>query len=329
MKNKIFKSLLVMACLLSSISVSAYDFEVDGFQYDVVSLSERTCRLVGSNDGFEGDVVIPAHVNYANRTITVVEIESGLFKNNTYITGITIPNTISSIGNNVFSGCTRLDRVKIEDGETVLKLGYDYYNDSGLFFDCPIRSLYIGRNLSYSSGYPPFAENYKLIDVTISNSVTSIGSYAFDGCRSLTNVVIPNSVTSIGSRAFYGCSSLTSVVIPNSVIAIDYWAFYGCSALTSLYSLNTTPPNISDDTFTNNHYMTLNVYVPKEALEVYQNAEGWKNFWNLQDISTTGIKEVEIDGITEHERCYDLRGNRLDVPKRGVNIINGKKVMVR
>lgn len=105
MKNKIFKSLLVMACLLSSISVSAYDFEVDGFQYDVVSLSERTCRLVGSNDGFEGDVVIPAHVNYANRTITVVEIESGLFKNNTYITGITIPNTISSIGNNVFYGC--------------------------------------------------------------------------------------------------------------------------------------------------------------------------------------------------------------------------------
>lgn len=94
-----------MACLLSSISVSAYDFVVDGFQYDVVSLSERTCKLVGSNNGFEGDVVIPAHVNYANRTLTVVELKDKLFYNRDEMTGITIPNTISSIGNNMFEGC--------------------------------------------------------------------------------------------------------------------------------------------------------------------------------------------------------------------------------
>ncbi len=81
--------------------------------------------------------------------------------------------------------------------------------------------------------------------------------------------------------------------------------------------------------FTNNNYMTLNVYVPEEALGAYQNAEGWKNFWNLQDLSATGIKDVETDGVTGDNRCYDLRGNRLGAPKRGVNIINGKKVVVR
>ncbi len=66
----------------------------------------------------------------------------------------------------------------------------------------------------------------------ISYSVTSIGSWAFDGCSGLTSVTIPNSVTSIGSWAFSGCSSLTSVTIGNSVTSIGSWAFDGC--LTSI-----------------------------------------------------------------------------------------------
>ena len=64
--------------------------------------------------------------------------------------------------------------------------------------------------------------------------VTSIGSYAFYYCSSLTSVVIPNGVTSIGDMAFYGCSSLTEIVIPDSVTSIGSYAFSGCSSLTSV-----------------------------------------------------------------------------------------------
>lgn len=72
-----------------------------------------------------------------------------------------------------------------------------------------------------------------ITSVILSDSVTSIGSYAFWGCSGLTSVTIPDSVTSIGSHAVYGCRALTSVTIPSSVTSIRNTAFRGCG-LTSV-----------------------------------------------------------------------------------------------
>ncbi len=103
--------------------------------------------------------------------------------------------------------------------------------------DVVIPSSVEHNNVTYSVtsiGSSAFAGCRSLTSVSIPNSVTSIGSSAFASCRSLTSVSIPNSVTSIESYAFSGCSGLTSVSIPNSVTSIEGSAFSGCSGLTSV-----------------------------------------------------------------------------------------------
>ena len=93
----------------------------------------------------------------------------------------TIPNSVTSIGDRAFEGCSGLTSVTIPNSVTSIGR-YAFYNCSGL------------------------------TSVTIPNSVTSIGDYAFTDCSGLTSVTIPNSVTSIGYDAFRGCSGLTKLV---------------------------------------------------------------------------------------------------------------------
>ena len=171
-----------------------------------------------------------------------------------------------------------------------------------------------------------FENCINLTSVALPNSITNIDDFAFSGCENLTSMIIPNSVTKINAYVFQNCNSLVSITIGNSVTTIGKSTFNGCSELTTLFSLNTTPPSIDSDNFTNNQYMTLNVYVPHEAIETYQSTEPWKNFWNLQSDPT------KIENIKTKEKkpiYYDLRGNRLSAPKRGLNIIKGKKMMAK
>ena len=96
-----------------------------------------------------------------------------------------------------------------------------------------IKRVEIGSGITSIDTYV-FFNCYSLSSITIPNSVTSIGTYAFQYCPSLTSITIPNSVTSIGTYAFQYCSSLISITIPSSVKSIGNSALYNCYSLASI-----------------------------------------------------------------------------------------------
>ena len=106
---------------------------------------------------------------------------------------------------------------------------YSFDSDTGTLTISGTGDMY-----NYSLDGSVFYNNKNTKVVIIEKGVTSIGDYAFEGCRSLTSVTIPDSVTSIGGYAFYLCTSLTSVTIPNSVTSIGNDAFWNCTSLASV-----------------------------------------------------------------------------------------------
>ncbi len=140
-----------------------------------------------------------------------------LYLNGELVTNLVIPNSITSIGNSAFGGCSGLTSVTIPN--SVTRIG------EGAFGSCSgLTSIEIPNSVTTIGNYA-FYDCTGLTSVTIPNSVTSIGNSAFSWCTGLTSVTIGNSVTSIGDDAFYDCSGLTSIEIPNSVISIGGGAF--------------------------------------------------------------------------------------------------------
>ena len=169
---------------------------------------------------------------------SVTSIGNLAFKGCYGLTSVTIPNSVTSIGKEAFRGCSGLTSVTI--GNSVESIG------NSAFWGCNLTSIHISDiaawcNIDFDFGANPLAyadhlylNGEEVKDLVIPNSVTSIGDWAFSGCKGLSSVTMPNSVTSIGEYAFYNCSDLSSVIIPNSVESIGEYAFHNCSDLSSV-----------------------------------------------------------------------------------------------
>ena len=202
---------------------------------------------------------------------SVTTIGEEAFRGCESLTSVTIGESVTTIGNYAFNSCSSLTSVTI--GDSVATIG------SYVFYYCrSLTSVTIGDSVT-TIGDGAFYSCDSLTSVTIPDSVTTIGVQAFYDCSSLTSVTIPDSVTTIGRNAFENCG-LTSVTIPDSVTTIGYEAFYGCSRLTSVYCKATTPSSLGYDAFKYfNHYVDVNIgcaiYVPEGSLRAYKMAENW------------------------------------------------------
>ena len=191
---------------------------------------------------------------------SVTSIGNEAFRNCTGLTSIIIPDSVTSIGNEAFYGCTRLTSITISDsvteigsyaffgckGLTVINVGENnesYTSEDGVLFDKNKTTLITypgGKKGAYTIPYgvksisDAFAGCTRLTNVTIPDSVTSIGNSAFYGCTRLTSITIPNSVAKIGISTFFDCKRLTSITIPDSVTEIGSYAFSDCTGLTSV-----------------------------------------------------------------------------------------------
>ncbi len=147
---------------------------------------------------------------------SVTSIGSCAFRNCKSFTSIIIPDSVTSIGSDAFDDCSSLTSI------TVAKGNKKYKSVDGVLYSQDMTSIV------------RVPASCKLMQFTIPNSVTSIGSCAFRNCKSLASITIPNSVASIGSNTFNDCSSLTSIIIPDSVTSIGSDAFNDCSSHTSI-----------------------------------------------------------------------------------------------
>jgi len=192
--------------------------------------------------GHDTDVMIPDRIG--KDAVTVIgekafgaytpRVNNAVREQHRRIVSVTVPDSVTVIGDNAFFGCDSLQTVILPDSVTVI--------GDGAFSGCEaLRSFTIPDGVT-AVGISTFCRCSSLVSVRIPDGVTAIGSSAFYGCEHLRSVALPEGLQTIGDGAFFGCKHLRSITVPDGVTAIGYGAFSGCKRLASI----TVPDSVTD-----------------------------------------------------------------------------------
>ena len=166
------------------------------------------------------------------------------------LTGVKLPDSLTSISSFAFAYCSNLTTITIPDGVTSLR-------------ECVFRGC------------------DKLTSVTLPDGVTSIDTGVFYGCGSLASVTIPDCVTSISEHAFEGCRSLQVITIPDGVTSIGEAAFYGCNNLQAVYFMGNAPVLGSSVFQITDEKTWEGINIPGLTLYYIEGKAGWTSpTWN-------------------------------------------------
>ena len=222
-----------------------------------------------------------------------------------------IENTTRGIAYRAFDNCSGLKNIYITDLAAWCKIsGLDnlmYYvsNEKNLYLNGElVTNLTIPDSVT-SIGMSAFYYCGGLTSVTIGNGVTSIGWSAFEGCSGLTSVTIPDSVVNLGDYAFRDCSSLESITIPNSVASIGKGTFYNCGKLATI-NIPDSVISIGESAFRFCEKME-NITIPSSVVLIEKEA-----FYGCKNLVSAEFKDVNNWWISRDESLTPISPEQLN-----------------
>lgn len=289
-----------------------WTYELDSND-NIINLKLKTTSKTGT-------INIPAKIDGKN----VISLKRGAFQDCVGLIGVSIPNTITTIGEYAFDNCTGLKTVTIPD--SVTNIGNDSFDGcSG------ITSIVLSQNL-ISIGDYAFYGCSGLKSVTIPNSVITIGEGAFKNCSGIKDLTLSKNLTKITRWVFEGCSGLTSVILPDSVTTIvggTYnGAFGGCTKLSKIL-IPDSVASIGENAFANcdkltiygNDGMTSKEYAETNKIK-FDYIANWDKKDSGTDITPPTVKNIEVTEESVINYNKDTNKNMYMIPAGAKLVIN-------
>ena len=260
MKTKLF---FTMGCLLATMQVWAQEFTANNnIYYRIISEADKTVEIMNQDSVYnptftnsERSIIIPETVEYErNGHYTVVALSKYAFTNCRF-SEITLPKTITSIGDEAFRYCTNIKSINVdEENKHYISIdGVLFNKEQNTLLQYPAKKedvAYVVPNKVTTIASVAFYGCANLKEITLSNNLTEIKDRTFSSCQELTKIVLPEKITSIGNQAFYYCSNLSEVTLSENITSIGEFAFSRCDSLNEI-ALPAFVSSVTGDAFSN------------------------------------------------------------------------------